>query len=513
MQLRNYQERSVNEVAIKLSEGKRKIVLQGATGSGKTVTFSAIAARFIAKSSLSVVIVVHRKELLQQTRRTLYDKFAIVGQVVIAGMQHVPEARVYVCMVESLVRRIKLIKNAGLVIIDEAHIAAFNKLHEYFPTQYIIGFTATNVSANKKHPMKNYYEDIVCGVDIPELIAGGHLCQNITFAPKDVVDRGKLSVKNGEFDEGLMAMEFSKPRYVKNTVEAYAKWARGSKAIIFNVNIDHSRQVNNAFILAGYNARHLDSSMTDTERRNILKWFAHTADAILNNVGILTAGFDEPTIETVIMNRSTLSMPLWLQCTGRGSRPTEAKSAFTIIDMGGNAMAHGDWCDARDWADLFFNPPKPSKGQGVSPVKNCPQCDAIIAASMRNCKHCGYELPAATPAVETELSEFIVVTKGIDVRAVIERHRERKEYYPFFKIGKDMAQQVRNIVPKMNDQIAAFVLQQYHEKAKEWCHVKGKRFNEWHQNTARNHLYAELARHYVGWENPYAQAEAQPLPF
>jgi superfamily II DNA or RNA helicase len=510
MQLRTYQENSVNEVATMLADGKRKVVFQLATGGGKTVVFSAISSRYIQKSGQSVLILVHRVELLQQTRRTLYNAFGITAQIIVAGMRHIPPAQVYVGMVESVHRRIPLLKNVGLVIIDEAHIAAFNKLHEHFPSQLIIGFTATPISANRKMPMKNYYEEIVCGVDIPDLITDGNLCQNITFAPKDVVDRSALTVKNGEFDEGKMAVEFSKPRYVKNTVEAYAKWVRGSKTIVFNCTIDHSRQVNNAFVLAGYNARHLDSTMTKIERMNILRWFATTPDAVLNNVGILTAGFDEPSIETVIFNKSTLSMPLWLQCTGRGARPTDSKSAFTIIDMGGNALAHGDWCDARDWKDLFHNAAKPSKGQGVSPVKNCPQCDAILAASVRSCKVCGFEFPATVPAIEQELSEFVVVTRGIDVRAVIERHRDKKEYYPFFKIGKDLAQQARNTVPVMSNEIAAFILQQYNEKAKEWCAVKNKKFNQWHQNTARNHLYAELARHYHLWVNPYAEAEMQP---
>jgi superfamily II DNA or RNA helicase len=508
MELRSYQERGVTQVATKLAEGKRKIVYQLATGGGKTITFSAISQRYINKSGKSVLILVHRKELLQQTRRTLYNAYGISAQIIIAGMRTIPVAQVYVGMVESVNRRIPQLRNIGLVIIDEAHIAAFNKLHEHFPDQFIIGFTATPISANKKKPMKDFYTDIVCGVDIPELITEGHLCQNITYAPKDIVDRGALAIKNGEFDDGLMALEFSKPRYVKNTVTAYERWSKGNKTIIFNCTIEHSIQVNNAFIIAGYNSKHLDSTMSATERDHILSWFKHTPDAILNNVGILTAGFDEPTIETVIMNKSTMSMPLWLQCTGRGARPTEAKSAFTIIDMGGNAIAHGDWCDSRDWENLFVNPSKPGKGDGVAPVKNCPNCDAIINASARTCKFCGFEVPVPPPPIEQELSDFVVVTKGIDVRAVIERHRDKKEYYPFFKIGKDLAQQAKNTVPRMDDEIANYILDHYFAKAQEWCAAKGKRFNQWHQTTAKTHLFTELSQHFKKWKNPLADAQA-----
>jgi len=495
MQLRPYQEKSTNEVAVKLSKGKRKIVFQLATGGGKTIIFSSISKRYTDKSNKSVLILVNRKELLQQTRRTLYNAFGINCQVIIAGMKNVPVAPVYVGMIESTIRRIP--NNIGLVIIDEAHIASFNKIHDHFLTQFIIGFTATPLSANRKKPMKMFYEDIVCGIDIPDLIKEKHLSQNVTYAPKDSVDRNELTIKNGEFDDGLMALQFSKPKYIKNTVDAYTKWAIGTKTIIYNVTIAHSMSVHNAFLVAGFESKHLDSTMTATERNHILQWFKHTPNAILNNVGILTTGFDEPSIETVIINKSTMSMPLWLQMCGRGGRVTESKSMFTIIDMGGNATTHGDWCDSRDWENIFFNPPKP--GDGVAPVKTCPQCDAIVPAPTRVCKFCGYEFPITIPPEEEQLNDFVIVTKGIDVKAIIEEHKEKKEYYPFYKIGKDLAKQAKNTMPKMSEENFIFILHKYHELAKEWANAKGKRYNEWHKQRAKEHLQEQIQLNFKTW--------------
>lgn len=496
MILRQYQEAAVSNVAKKLAAGVRKIVLQLSTGAGKTVIFSAISQRYITKNQKSVLILVHRKELLQQTRRTLFTAYGISAQVIIAGMRTVPVAPVYVGMIESTIRRIP--KNIGLVIIDECHFAAFHKIHEHFTEQYIIGFTATPLCASKTKPLKMFYNDIVCGIDIPDLIKGGHLCQNITYAPKDTVDRKTLKIKNGEFDEGLMALQFKKPKYINNTIIAYEKWARGTKTIIFNVNIDHSIAVTNAF--SSYNCKHLDSTMPPEERTKILQWFKETPDAILNNVGILVAGFDEPSIETVIFNKSTMSMPMWIQCTGRASRPTESKSAFVIIDMGGNANIHGDWCDSRDWYDKFHNPPKKGDKDGIAPVKNCPECDAIIPSQSRICKHCGYEFPPAKEELEEELSDFVVVTKGIDVRRIIEDNRDKKEYYPFFKIGKDLARQAKNTIPSMTDENAEFILDRYNELAQEWTKASGKKFNKWHQDKAKEHLFYELQNCFPKWQ-------------
>lgn len=503
MKLRDYQERLINGLSSKLST-LRKIVGQLATGGGKTVVFCGISHRYITKSKKRVLILVDRKELLKQTRKTAYNAFGLECHPVVAGNKYIPDADIYVGMVETVFRRIDKFKekNIGLVIIDEAHKGAFNKLHEHFQEQLIIGFTATPLATSKKKPMKMFYEDIVCGVDIPELIADGHLCQNITWAPKETVDRLTLEMNSrGDFDDTIMGNAFSKPKYITNTVNAYEKWGKDTKTIIFNVNIFHSKEVTNEFVSRGYNCKHLDGEMGKEEREEILLWFANTPDAILCNVGIATTGFDEPTIETVMVNKATMSMPLWLQMCGRGSRPTEQKSMFTIVDMGGNAVYHGDWNQSRNWEDIFHNPPKPGKAT-AAPVKSCPMCDAIVPASTRKCAHCGYTWESKDIPVEAELHEFIVVTKGIDVQKIMDDNLHRKEYYAFHEIGRRLADDAKKTIPQMTDEIAQYILGKYFDLGREWCHKHHKKLNQWHKARAQEVLYEHLERRFKDWQKP-----------
>ena len=72
------------------------------------------------------------------------------------------------------------------------------------------------------------------------------------------------------------------------------------------------------------------------ERDRILGWFENTKGAVLCNCGILTAGYDCPDIEVIILYRATTSLPLFLQMVGRGSRVTDVKREFTILDFGNN---------------------------------------------------------------------------------------------------------------------------------------------------------------------------------
>jgi len=499
MNLRPYQERATQEIAQKLASGKRKVIYQLATGGGKTVTFSAICSRYLQKNNKSILILVHRKELLQQTRRTLYDWYGISAQPIIAGMKVIPSASVYVGMVESVIRRIDRLKNIGLVIIDEAHLGNFKKLIPHFPDQMIIGFTATPLAASRKDPMKNHFEDIVCSVDIPDLIEYKSLAPCKTWAIKDNVNRRSLAVRNGDFAENEMAAMFKNKKQLVNTIKGYEQFALNKKTLIFNVNIDHSIVVCNAFVEAGYEARHLDGADTPEYRSECLKWLKDTPNAILCNVGILTTGFDEPSIEAVIVNKATMSLPLWLQMTGRAARPYPNKEHFTIIDLGSNAITHGDWCDARDWADIFHNPPEPKK-DGVAPVKDCPKCFRILAVRTLVCPECKYEFPSPENEYDELPAEFTLVTKNLNVEQMIERNNGMKEYFTFFQIPANIATQAKYKCKSMSDTVAGKMLEIVHEKVKDWCTASGKPFNKWHKEKSKEVLFDNLKKNFAGWQ-------------
>jgi type I site-specific restriction endonuclease len=70
----------------------------------------------------------------------------------------------------------------------------------------------------------------------------------------------------------------------------------------------------------------------------------------------LTTGFDEPTVETIIINRATRSLTLYHQMIGRGSRKLPNKSQFKLIDLGNNVRRFGYWQDYINWQDAFRFP-------------------------------------------------------------------------------------------------------------------------------------------------------------
>lgn len=76
----------------------------------------------------------------------------------------------------------------------------------------------------------------------------------------------------------------------------------------------------------------------------------------MSSVSILTTGFDEPTVDTIILNRATRSLTLYYQMIGRGSRILKNKNTFNVIDLGNNFHRFGMWGANLNWQKIFKSP-------------------------------------------------------------------------------------------------------------------------------------------------------------
>lgn len=472
-------------------------LMQNPTGAGKTVEFSIMSMRFIREHNKSVLILVHRKELLVQASQAIIDITGINPYIINSNTKKYAIARVYIGMVDSLINRTDLYDNVGLVIIDECHIATFNKIIPMYMNEYILGVTATPLATSKKVPLNSFYNGITPGPQIKELIALGYLSQNITRCPKDIVDASKFDIDrlNDDYDVRQMAQEYKIPKHVMNTVKKYRKFCNREKTIVFNVNVDHSHDVTECFQELGYNCKHLAYDNED-ERDEILKWFKETKDAILCNVMIATVGFDEPSVRNIILNFSTVSLVKFIQCAGRGSRiidedfmakyqikypyQLETKDVFNIIDLGGNSAIFGDWNEDRDWAYIFRNPP--TAGSGIAPVKTCPQCEGLLHAAARFCdlkkadgELCLYEFPKKNYGIEQDIQEMIMITKGIDPEYLIAKNRKKFEYYTMLEMGYDVVKRLhQSFGNEPSQEVVNKYFRSYYMLCCEW-YIKRKR--------------------------------------
>ncbi len=361
--LYNYQIEDLNMIfkCFDESDDTANILYQLPTGGGKTVVFSEIARRFIKQRNKKVVVLTHRIELCAQTSRMLTG-FGVQNKIInseVKELRDQGEFSCFVAMVETLNNRLQEdkveINNIGLVIIDEAHYNSFRKLFKYFENSIILGVTATPLSSNIKLPMKDNYQKLIIGESIESLIKKNFLAKANVYNYDVSLQNLKLGI-NGDYTVKSSDELYSNHNMLGKLMTAYKEIALGTKTLIFNNGINTSRYVYETFKKAGYNIRHLDNKNNATERREILEWFSNTPDAILTSVSILTTGFDEPTVETIILNRATRSLTLYFQMIGRGSRILPNKKEFTVVDMGNNVARFGMWNAPIDWQEIFHFP-------------------------------------------------------------------------------------------------------------------------------------------------------------
>ncbi len=364
----------------------QRIVLAAPTGAGKTAMFSEIVRRAAFKET-PTLIVTDRTELFQQTFKAL-GRVNVTPQLIEPNNRNLyKDALINVAMVETLNRRLAkgFDLKPKLIIIDEAHMGSFNKLFDHFPDVKVIGATATPIG---KHFYTHYQQIIQCS-DVPDLIKDGYLAPCRGFEMQD--DFSDLEVKHGEFTDASQFNHFNKRKLYDGVIDKWRELTPDTKTIVFCVNIEHSVKTYEAFAETGVNAAVVTSLTGEVERRQILEAFSKGYIKVLVNCGILTKGYDEPSIETVIMNRKTMSLPLWLQCAGRGGRTYPGKSHFNLLDFGQNFTQHGLWDEPRTWT---LEPPKKKKNiVKEAPKKHCKQCDAVVAANARICQWCNYEFP------------------------------------------------------------------------------------------------------------------------
>lgn len=362
-ELYDYQRDAIDRIFERLNNFTENynLLYQLPTGGGKTVIFSEIAKRYIRDTGKKVLILTHRIELCAQTSKMLLE-FGVDNKIIDSKVKTLPDQENFMCfvaMVETLNNRLqdeKLeMEQVGLVIIDEAHYNSFKKLFSFFEKSVILGVTATPLSSNIKLPMKETYNELIVGHSIASLIEKGFLSRAITHSYDVNLDSLKVGI-DGDYTVSSSERLYTSFLMQERLVAAYEETSKGKKTLIFNNGINTSKYVYSLFTAAGYDIRHLDNTNTEQERREILAWFKNKPDAILTSVGILTTGFDEPTVQTIILNRATKSLTLYHQMIGRGSRILPDKSSFNVIDLGNNAARFGLWDSYINWHDIFRSP-------------------------------------------------------------------------------------------------------------------------------------------------------------
>lgn len=409
------------------NQGARCVLMQLATGGGKTVTLSDITREFMTGGFACVMA--HRTELVGQLSVTL-ARYGLRHNIVGADATrkaisklHVEElGRSYVdanapCVVASVDTLVRADVSAWagrvtLWVVDEGHhLVLDNKWHKaisLFAHRDVRGLlpTATPCRADGKGlgtPALGGSGVAECMIEGPPmrwLIEERFLSDYRIIAPTTDLEMMAEVGASGDWSTQQLREAAKRSHIVGDVVKAYCRWAWGKLTITFTTDVETATEMTLAYQAAGIRAECLTGKTDAYVRRTMLQRFARREVDVIVAVDIVSEGFDLPAMEAIIMARPTQSYSLFAQQFGRVLRTLEGKGLALVIDLAGNVIRHqGPPDKPRVW-NLANREARGRRDDGI-PYRVCPECLSPYEAYHRTCPFCGfYPEPKARSAPE-----------------------------------------------------------------------------------------------------------------
>lgn len=392
--LRDYQRVAVSQVLAASQEGRRRMYLQMATGTGKTITAAGVIAKLWSVGLIRrSLFLVDRGALAVQTvqkfKNHLGDNFNIERAT---GSKQDKHRDILVTTIQHLAARNKYQSydsdHFGLVILDECHRSYFGDWYgvlDHFAQgdAVLLGLTATPAdketvntdrfftdSGQYRGPIYRY--TIRQGETNPEVPEWERLAVCIHHKFHTNVDLEGVHDMGFDFEPDQLGRAVDVPQRNHLIAQKYFEdilcTRQPAKTMVFAASIAHAKNLRYAlieeynrrnnlppndaaaekFIVAVHNempaAQELIEEfqkITGPDERKAIVAQAHQnpnmapRPIILVGIGMLDTGIDAPDVEVLLMARPTKSKILYVQMKGRGTRKCKetGKDIYKLVDF------------------------------------------------------------------------------------------------------------------------------------------------------------------------------------
>ncbi len=378
LEVRPYQINAIKAVDKTIEDGKRRILIEMATGTGKTLTMAMIMKRLFAAGLVQrVLFLVDRKQLAEQTKDVFAEYLKDTPSKVWYGGKPKELGQIVIGTLPTIASQLERFGpgHFDLVVTDECHRSIYNvyrDLLNHFDALHI-GMTATPnlgfyeyVNEKEKRLVRNTYEFYKCwnhatktgeptfAYGIVDGIKDGFLANYSIYLAKSRITAEGVTFEGVDYKPSELERTITIESRNKLMVQEFAEMEkqRGGdhlrKTIVFAVTKNHAAQLKRFFdeVFSEHKGNYAQIITSDTPNPGqIIKDFEKQEFPIcLISVGMLDTGIDLPNIENLVMMRPTASAVLYQQMRGRGTRkePKIGKESFLIYDFVGNAEKFND---------------------------------------------------------------------------------------------------------------------------------------------------------------------------
>lgn len=381
---RYYQDIAINRSVQAILQGKRRILLTLATGTGKTVIAFQICyklwnSRWNRTGEYRrprILYLADRNILVDDPKDKIFTPFGD-ARWKIEG-KAIKSREMYFATYQSIARdanRPGLYREFprdffDLIIVDECHRGSardesnWREILDYFEPAFQLGMTATPLRQDNRDTYK-YFGNPLYTYSLKQGIDDGFLApyrvhrivSNVDAAgwrpSKGEVDRYGREIPDGEYGtkdfDRVIALKARTEAIARNLTEFLKNTDRFGKTIVFCVDQDHADEMRKA--LNNCNADVVKDQpdyvvrvVSDEKEigRGFLDRFMDVetvVPTVVTTSQMLTTGVDVPTCKNVVLVRVINSMTDFKQIIGRGTRVRDdyGKLYFNILDYTGSA--------------------------------------------------------------------------------------------------------------------------------------------------------------------------------
>ena len=400
--MRDYQQEAVDKTIKDLnSSASCAPLIALPTGAGKTYVIAGLIDAMLKDDpDASVLVIAHVKEILMQNRESIEGVLHQSVSTYSAGLGTKQIGRITVAGIQSIYKDPDIFRDFSLILIDEAHLipAHSEGMYRTFLAEMIysrvVGLTATPFRMStgyiygKERIFSHLSIDLTNFAGFNRLLDNGYLCRLTSKSTALQLRTEGVKITGGDFNERALSEANNRSEITTAAIDEILDLGKNRKKIlIFAIDIKHAENIVEELKSRDTTAEYVHSKM-DKDRDGIIRRFKENEFRCLVNVNILTTGFDDPSIDLVVLLRPTQSPVLHVQTIGRGLRIHHDKSDCMVLDFAGNISRLGCINDIQ-----VKEKKKRKKDPDAEPrAKECPECLCLLPPRVMVCE-CGYHFP------------------------------------------------------------------------------------------------------------------------
>ncbi len=328
MLIRDYQDRAIRSAVGAAKGGAKRITISSPVGSGKSVIMAELARMakrpIILSPSRTLLSQLHGNMEAWLGERVGVEQGAVRVQDIL-GLKE----RVAVCMRQSMLSRDRYKRRAfdgtTLVIVDECHIGntkPFVQMMRHFEEMgaVAVGLSATPYKGKGK-PLP-FWDRPCFSYSLLEAIRDGYLIRPRGVISRSTsIDLSAVEVVANEWREDQLNAVLEAEHAVQEISSLILQTYKGKPSAVYCNSVFQAKLL--AEVLARYGVKPslVFSDQPEDEREANMSAFMDGQSKVICNVGILAYGWDHPKLINIYNAAPTMSLAVYEQRIGRGTRP------------------------------------------------------------------------------------------------------------------------------------------------------------------------------------------------